>query len=97
MVAMDITLEEVKKLANLARLKVSDEEASKLQGELGAILNYVGQINTLLTDADIVATHIVSNVLRSDIAIESTSDTKELIMKDAPDTLDGYVKVKKII
>lgn len=95
--AMDITLEEVKKLANLARLKVSDEEASKLQGELGAILNYVGQINTLLTDADIVPTHTVSNVLRSDVAIESTTDTKELIMKDAPDTLDGYVKVKKII
>lgn len=94
---MDITLEEVKKLANLARLKVSEEEAVKLQGELGAILNYVGQINTLLTESDIVLTHSVSNVLRTDAPVQSTTDTRELIMKDAPETTDGYVKVKKII
>lgn len=94
---MSITLEEVKKLASLARLKVSEEEAEKLQTELGAILNYVGQINTLLTDTNISPEFAVSNVFREDENAASSDDVRNLLIENAPDSQDGYIKVKKIM
>ena len=48
---MAITREEVLHVAKLARLELTDEEAERLTGELGAILDAVGKVAELdLTD-----------------------------------------------
>lgn len=46
---MPITKEEIKHIAELARLKLSDEEIIKLGSELGAILDYINQLNEVDT------------------------------------------------
>ena len=46
---MPITYEEIKHLAELSRLKLSEPEIVKLSSELGAILNYIKQLNEVDT------------------------------------------------
>lgn len=46
-----ITIEQVRHVAMLARLELSEAEERRLCGELGAILGYVDQLNELDTSA----------------------------------------------
>ena len=68
-----VTIEEVKKLAKLSHLKLSEQEAEKYQAELNAILGYVEQLQS----ADIEGlepTYQVSgnkNVVREDVVDQS--------------------------
>ena len=42
---MSVDLDTVKRVAHLARIAVSDEEAEKLRGDLNTILGFVEQLN----------------------------------------------------
>ena len=44
---MSLSLDEVRRIAVLARLKLSPEEEQVFQGQLSAILDYVAQLNEL--------------------------------------------------
>lgn len=46
---MSLSLDEVRKVANLARLSLTPDEEQKLQGDLSAILEAVDQLRTLDT------------------------------------------------
>ena len=45
-----ISKEEIKKLADLARIDIKDEEIEGLRGEMDAILDYVGQVKSVTGD-----------------------------------------------
>ena len=47
---MSLTLEQVKHIANLARLELTDEELSRYKGQLSAILDYFQQLEMLDTE-----------------------------------------------
>jgi aspartyl-tRNA(Asn)/glutamyl-tRNA(Gln) amidotransferase subunit C len=47
---MSITKEEIKHIAELSRLKLSEEEMTKLGLELGVVLNYVEKLNEVDTN-----------------------------------------------
>lgn len=87
---------DVKHLAQLARIAVSDEELAQLEKEVPAILGFVEQIGEAGGEVQKEAgAHY--NVLREDgDPHEPGAFTKELL--DAmPDTKDGYLKTRKII
>ena len=94
--------EKVLKLAQLARVGISEEEAETLSSEFGTILDYVGEVKKLVGDVSVEATHFKSdfahrNILREDAdAHESGIYTKE-ILKNAPQSEGEYLKVKKIL
>ena len=92
-----ISKEEVKKLANLARLQFKEEDLEEMSSKLGAILDYVGQINTALTDGDIVVDHKTYNIAREDVLTNKSGEYTDALLKSAPESQDGFVKVKKII
>lgn len=92
--------DEVKHIASLARLEVSEEEVENLAKDLSAVLGYVEKLNVADTkDAEITMNASMSvNVFRDD---ENPDEPNEYIaMKlvgSAPLSEDNYVKVKSIL
>lgn len=93
--------DDVKHLATLARLKLTDEELERFAKEFGDILGYIDKLKEVNIDLDDVSGRIesagVRNVMRSDDDVQETGMYTDDILKEAPDTEDGYVKVKKIL
>ena len=94
---MSITREEVLHVARLARLALSDDEVDRLKDQMGGILDYVRQLDTL--DArDIVPTsHAVEmgTPFRDD-SVRPFGD-KEALLANAPDRQGDFFRVPRII
>ncbi len=77
---MQLTPADVRKVASLARLKVSDAEVASLTTDLTAILGYVDVLNEVDTTGIEPMVHAVelSNVLRADVVVESLPRTAAL-------------------
>ncbi len=88
---------DVRYLANLARLSVTDEEAEKFQKQLRQIVDHVGKIAELdLSDIEPTAhAHPVQNVFREDEVRESLD--REAVLANAPSQQQAQFKVPQII
>lgn len=94
---MSVSKDEVKKIAELARLEFNDSEIENYTKELNQILNYVGKLNELNTENVEPLSHPIenNNVFRSDKVKRSTE--REKALKNAPDASSEYFKVPKVI
>lgn len=93
-----ISVSDVKKLAKLSALHVSETDVTKLQVELNHILRYVEQLNSVNTDG-VEPTYQVTgltSVTRRDVVIDYGVSNEDLL-KNAPDTQDGQIKVPRVI
>lgn len=91
-----ITIQDVEHVAKLARLELSEEEKQKFTKQLGDILKYVEQMNEVDTTGVKPMAHAFDfvNVMREDeVAHEQT---KEELMKNAPEEENGFFRVPKI-
>lgn len=92
-----LTTEEVKKIALLARIELTEEQVEKFRKDLSIVLDYVAELD----EVDVVGVEEVSqvtglvNVQREDIAV--VSEHVEAIKNQAPEIKDGYYKVKAIL
>lgn len=93
-----ITRDDVLKLAALSKIKLSDEEVEKFVIELDGIVAYVEQIDSADTEGLSPTDQVtgLTNVMRPDkeIAYEAKP---EALLKNAPSTQDGQIKVKRIL
>jgi aspartyl-tRNA(Asn)/glutamyl-tRNA(Gln) amidotransferase subunit C len=94
MTKKEITVEEVKKFAELSRIKITDEEAEKFSKQFDEIIPFISQISDLEV-SEVVRDFKNLNTLRED-EIKETNHQEEII-KELPDTQDNYLKVKKIL
>lgn len=89
---------DVRQVAILARLEISEKEVKRYQSELSNILDYVDQINELNTD-EVEPTAQVTGL--KDVVREDKKNPSELsrdeILSNAPDKKDGYIKVKSVL
>ena len=92
-----ISIEQVKHVANLSRLAITEEEAIQFQKQLDAIISYAEQLNELDTENVASTTHVLNmqNVWREDVAGEGLP--LEEVLKNAPDHEDGQIRVPAII
>lgn len=93
---MALTIDDVKKVALLARLKLSDDELAKMQEQLSSILAYMQVLQEVdVTDVPPTAqvTDVV-NIVRPDEVRPSLS--VEEALANAPDRENGYFKVKPV-
>ncbi len=94
---MSISLEEVDRIAKLARLKFTDAEKQKMQTEMSAILDYVAQLNTIegkaagMNELDPDAV----NLMRDDVAEKGIAP--EEFLGAAPAREGNYFKVKSVL
>ena len=96
---MDKRIDEsqVRKVAKLARLELSDAEVEEFAGQLSAILDYVARMNELNTEGIEPLAHClaVNNVFREDVVKESLGTEKTLA--NAPQRDGAFFKVPKIL
>lgn len=90
-------MDEVKYVANLARLAITEEEAEKFTNQLDAIISFAEQLNELDTDHVEPTSHVldIKNVMREDIAKPGLP--VEEVLKNAPDHENGQIRVPTII
>lgn len=92
-----ISKEEVKHIAKLARLGLTDEEIEKFQKELSSVLDYIEK----LKEADISGikptSHsvLIENITRNDEVNEQKENKKLLDL--VPDKKERHLKVKQIM
>jgi aspartyl-tRNA(Asn)/glutamyl-tRNA(Gln) amidotransferase subunit C len=106
-----ISKEEVKRLADLARIEIGEGEAEELAGEMDAILGYVGQVKSVVSDdyeSSVISypdqgegRHEVRgegvNVLREDEVLHQPGEFSRELINEFPDKEGDYLKVKKIL
>lgn len=92
-----ISEEQVRHVANLARLAMSDQEVKQFRQDLDAIITYAEQLNEVDTIGVEPTSHVLnmSNVLREDEPCNWIN--QEEALKNAPDKKDGQFKVPSII
>jgi aspartyl-tRNA(Asn)/glutamyl-tRNA(Gln) amidotransferase subunit C len=89
-----VSSDDVRHIARLARLELTDEEVERFRRELSTILGYVEQLETL--DAGSAAElSAPTQPLRPDV-IEEWGDVRSL-HEAAPDFHDGYFRVPRVI
>ncbi len=92
-----IDRQQVRKVAKLARLDLTEAEIEEFTGQLGAILEYVEKMNELDTAAVEPLAHClpIQNVFRADEVRESLGTERTLA--NAPQRDGSFFKVPKIL
>ena len=92
-----IDKDEVRYIADLASLKLSEEEVEKFSKQLSDILDYVEKLDELDTEEIVPTAYTipVKNVLREDKVEESLE--LEKVLQNAPEKRDNQFRVPKIM
>jgi len=94
---MSINKETVKKISKLARISVSDQQASVLEKNLNSILSFVNQLNELNTEKiQLILTNSSQKLIMRDDVVK-VSNQKEDILKNAPEKNNSYYIVPKVV
>lgn len=91
-----ITPEEIKKLAHLARIDVTDEEIAGYAKDFEAILGYVDQLNSV-SIPEMETAEIQAYGARDDANSHEPGAHVEGMLADAPASQDGFYKMPKIL
>ncbi len=94
---MSLSAEQVRQVAMLARLKVTDDEVEAFTGQLSSILDYINQLSELDTDNVAPTSHSLTmkNVFREDIA--KTCFEENAWRKNAPSEDHEHLRVPRVI
>lgn len=94
---MKISKQEVEHVANLAMLKLSDEEIEKYTCQLGQIVEFVEQLNEVDVTGIEPTAHIldIENIFRNDITQESYP--RDVMLNNAPSKSGGCYSVPQVV
>ena len=97
MIREKISIDEVKHVARLARLKISSEDARTYQRELNAVLDHFEALQSLETGKLPPMSQVLkgANVWREDRAVEKKET--EPLLEGAPEREERYYKVPRIL
>ncbi|MGD9161600.1 MAG: aspartate--tRNA ligase [Desulfobacteraceae bacterium] len=92
-----ISTDEVKHVAKLARLSMTDEETEKYRNDLNSILDYVAALEDVDTSDIAPMSHVldIKNVWRDDTPVERENPLE--LLNNAPEREEAYYKVPKIL
>ena len=94
---MSVNEEQVRHVARLARLALSDAEIATMVPELNNILNWVEQLAEVDTDGVEPLTAVIENHLRLRDDVVNDGDVRDAVLKNAPDAQHGFFAVPKVI
>ncbi len=94
---MKITTEDVKEVAELARLEFAEDEIEEFSGQFENILNFISKLDELDIEDIEPTTHVLdmNTPLREDEVEDWIS--QEQAIKNAPQPEDGFFGVPKVI
>ena len=88
-----VSKNEVRKIASLARLSLSEKELESRTDDMNNILNYMDTLNEIDTDnvEELYNVNDMSNPLRDD-TFEKSLEKKD-VLKNSPSSNDDYIEV----
>jgi len=94
-----ISKQEVKHIAKLARLGLTEKEIEKMQKELSSILDYFEKLKEVDINGIEPTSHAlkVENVWREDVENKELALGNEKLIDLMPDKKEGFLKVKSIL
>lgn len=87
----------VRRIARLARIKITDDEAKGLEKELSGILDWVEQLKQVDTDAVEPMTRVVAQDLKKRKDEVTDGGKAAEIVANAPETEDQFFVVPKVV
>ncbi len=94
---MDVDTKTVLQIARLARIRISDDEAGRLQSELTDILNWVEQLSAIDTEnvAPMTRVSAIDQALRDDLVTDAGN--AEAVVVNAPVSDSNFFVVPKVV
>jgi aspartyl-tRNA(Asn)/glutamyl-tRNA(Gln) amidotransferase subunit C len=94
---MSVDRDTVKRVAHLARIAVSDEEAEGLKSDLNAILGFVEQLNEVDVGGVEPMTAVVAMDMKKRADVVTEKDQAEKIVANAPAREENFFVVPKVV
>ena len=94
---MSVTSAQVRHIAKLARIAMSDAEVEAMVPELNNILGWVEQLGEVNTDGVEPLTAVIVNTLRLREDAVTDGDKRDDILANAPEAQHGFFAVPKVI
>ena len=94
---MSVSPEQVRHIAKLARIAMTDEELGRLLPELNNILGWVEQLAEVNTDGVEPLTAVIDQKLRLREDAVTEGDRRNDVLANAPEAEHGFFAVPKVI
>jgi aspartyl-tRNA(Asn)/glutamyl-tRNA(Gln) amidotransferase subunit C len=94
---MSVSHEQVRHIARLARIAMSDEELERLVPELNAIIGWVEQLGEVNTDGVEPLTAVIEQKLRLRDDVVTDGNIQGEVLANAPAAQHGFFAVPKVI
>jgi len=94
---MSVTNEQVRHIAKLARIAMSEDEIERLAPELNNILGWIEQLGEVDTDGVEPLTAVIDQKLRLRDDIVNDGNVRDDVLANAPEAQHGFFAVPKVI
>ena len=94
---MSVSTEQVRHIARLARIAMSDEEIERMAPELNNILGWVEHLGEVNTDGVEPLATVIDQKLRLRDDVVTDGNIRNDILANAPEAQHGFFAVPKVI
>jgi aspartyl-tRNA(Asn)/glutamyl-tRNA(Gln) amidotransferase subunit C len=94
---MSVDIQTVRRVARLARIAVTDEEAERMTGELNRILGFVEQLNEVDVSGVEPMTSVIPMEIKERQDVVTDGDKAEDIVANAPAAAENFFLVPKVV
>ncbi|MAN46021.1 MAG: Asp-tRNA(Asn)/Glu-tRNA(Gln) amidotransferase subunit GatC [Alphaproteobacteria bacterium] len=94
---MSVTKDDVRKVARLSRIAVTEEHVEELTGELNGIMGWIDQLNEVDVDGVEPMTSVVETKLPMREDVVTDGNIQDQVLANAPRSEDGFFVVPKAV
>lgn len=94
---MSVDIATVKRVAHLARIAVTEEEAVSFQGEINAILGFAEQLNEVDVEGVEPLTSVVAQTMKKRVDVVTDGFYADRVVGNAPVSDDDFFVVPKVV
>ena len=94
---MSVDIATVKKIASLARIAITEEEAARIAPELDNIMGWIEQLGEVDVKGIEPMTAVIPNHLRLRDDVVTDGNVRDAVLSNAPQAEHGFFAVPKVI
>jgi aspartyl-tRNA(Asn)/glutamyl-tRNA(Gln) amidotransferase subunit C len=94
---MSVSAKDVRKIASLARIAVTDDQVAAIAPELNNILGWIEQLSEVDTDGVEPLAAVIPNTLRLRDDVVTDGNVRDRVLANAPQAEHGFFAVPKVI
>ena len=94
---MSVDIETVRRVARLARIAVTPEEAERMSGELNQILGFVEQLNEVDVSGVEPMTSVTATKMKMRRDVVSEGERADRVVANAPARVESFFVVPKVV